>query len=335
MRKITAIIFSAIATTGLAQSGGRHVFDFLQLPAHARLSALGGVNVSLADKDVNFFLSNPALAGDTLSGFASAGYQFYLAGIGNALFTYAHDFRKAGQIVAAIQHTDYGTLKGYDETGMETADVSSGETALLIGKSHQIANFRLGATLKAVFSNIGGYRASALMLDVGGVFKHPAQDLAFGLVIKNVGVVLSHYRENGTESLPFDVQAGASLKPQYMPLRFSLTAWNLTRGDLLAGHDATGGEKPSALENIFSHVNAGAEILLHRNVNLMVGYNYLLRQALKTETGGSVAGISYGFSLLVKPVEFVFSRNPYAAGNAGYSFTLSTNVDQFLKKIKL
>ncbi|HEX8039828.1 MAG TPA: hypothetical protein VF490_11795, partial [Chryseosolibacter sp.] len=109
---------------------------------------------------------------------------------------------------------------------------------------------------------------------------------------------------------------------------------NLTRGDLLAGSDATG-EKISALKNVFSHVNAGAEILLHRNVNLMVGYNYLLRQALKTGTGGSVAGISYGFSLLVKPVEFVFSRNPYVAGNAGYSFTLSTNVDQFLKKIKL
>ncbi len=32
-------------------------------------SGLGGVNVSLADRDVNFFLSNPALSGDTLSGY--------------------------------------------------------------------------------------------------------------------------------------------------------------------------------------------------------------------------------------------------------------------------
>ncbi|HEX8040672.1 MAG TPA: type IX secretion system protein PorQ, partial [Chryseosolibacter sp.] len=253
MRKIITIIFSAIALSGLAQPGGRHVFDFLQLPAHARLTALGGVNVSLADKDVNFFLSNPALAGDTLNGFASAGYQFYLADIGNALFTYAHDFGKAGQIMAAIQHTDYGTLNGFDDAGMETADVSSGETAILVGKSHQIANIRLGATLKAVFSNIAGYRASALMMDVGGVFKHPEQDLTVGLVIKNVGVVLSHYTATATESVPFDVQAGATLKPQYMPLRFSLTAWNLTRGDLLAGSDAAG-ENISTLKNVFSHV---------------------------------------------------------------------------------
>ncbi len=319
----------------MAQNGGHHAFDFLQLPAHARLAALGGVNVSLADKDVNFFHSNPALAGDTLNGVASAGYQFYLANIGNALFTYAHDFKKVGQVVAGIQHISYGTLQGYDETGMETQDLSSGETAILVGKAHQIGNMRFGATVKAVFSNIAGYRASALMLDIGGIFKHPEQDLTFGLAIKNVGLVLSQYTEAGAAKLPFDVQAGVSLKPQYMPLRFSLTAWNLTESNLLDPHDAVDGQKPSALKNIFSHLDAGAEILLHRNVNVMVGYNYLLRQALRMGTGVSGAGISYGFSLLVKPVEFVFSRNPYVAGNAGYSFTLSTNVDQFLKKVKL
>lgn len=324
-----------MTAVAVAQTGGQHAFDFLQLPGHARLAALGGVNVSLADKDVNFFLSNPSLAGDTLNGAVSAGYQFYLAGIGNALFSAAYDVPKVGQVLLGVQHIDYGTIHGFDASGTETLDYGSGETALVLGKSHQVGNMRIGIVLKGVFSNIAGYRANALLADLGGIFKHPRQDFTAGLAIKNLGMARSRYTPGRSVDVPLDVQAGITFKPQYMPLRFSITAWQLTSGNLLANKDTPDIEKPSALKNIFSHLNLGAEILLHRNVNIMVGYNYLLRQALKMETGVSPAGISYGFSLLVSPVEFVFSRNTYVTGNAGYCFTLSTNVNQFLKKIKL
>src|SRR3990170_3893012 len=162
------MIFCLAATGALAQLAGSEAFDFLQLPSHARLAALGGVNVSLADRDINFFHNNPALAGDTLNGIASAGYQFYVGDVGNALFSYANNFGKAGQLMAGIQHTNYGTLQGFDESGVETLEFSSGETAIALGKTHQIGNIRLGATMKAVFSNIAGYRANALVIDLGG-----------------------------------------------------------------------------------------------------------------------------------------------------------------------
>lgn len=321
-----------MAGGAFAQTGGQHAFDFLNIPAHARLAALGGVNVSLADKDLNFFHSNPSLAGDTLNGFASAGYQFYTGDVGQALFSFAHDFNKVGQLVFGIQHVDYGTLQGFDESGIETSEFNSGETAIMVGKSHQIANIRFGATVKAVFSNIAGYRANAVMLDAGGIFIHPEHDLTLGLVIKNIGIVLSEYTESSSRHLPFDVQAGVTLKPEHMPVRFSLTAYNLVRSDLLY-YDPAGIEpKPTALKKVFSHLNMGAEILFHRNFNVMVGYNYLTHHALKSETGGSGAGIALGFSILVKPVEIVFSRSGYLRGNAGYSFTLSTNINQLLKR---
>jgi hypothetical protein len=335
VRKIITIIFCSVAAGAVAQIGGSHAFDFLQLPAHARLAALGGVNVSLADKDINFFHNNPSLAGDTLNGYASAGYQFYVGNVGTAMFSYSHNFRKIGQIMAGIQHTSYGTLQGFDESGAETLEYSSGETAVLIGKTHQIGNMRLGATLKAVFSNIAGYRASAMLMDVGGIFKHPEQDLTIGLTIKNIGFVLSDYSESSSSDLPFDVQAGLTLKPQHMPLRFSLTGYHLVKSGLLHQGYIIGGEKPSGLKKVFSHLNLGAEILFHRNVNALIGYNYLLHQALRMETGSSGAGFSFGFSVFVKPVDFIFSRNAYTVGNAGYSFTLSTNTNQLLKKRKL
>lgn len=332
MRKIITVIFCSVAACGFAQVGGSHAFDFLNIPTHARVAALGGVNVSLADKDINFFYNNPSLAGDTLNGFASAGYQFYAGDVGQALFSYAHDFKKVGQFIFGIQHVNYGTLQGFDESGIETMEFNSGETAIMIGKSHQIANVRFGATVKAVFSNIAGYRANAMMMDLGGIFKHPEQDFTIGLAIKNIGIVLSEYTQNSSSDLPFDVQAGVTLKPEYMPVRFSLTAYNLVKSDLLY-YDADMNEaEPATLKKVFSHLNMAAEILFHRNFNVMVGYNYLTHQALKLETGGSGAGVSFGFSVLVKPVEFVFSRSGYLAGNAGYSFTLSTNINQLLKR---
>jgi hypothetical protein len=333
VRKIVTIIFCSVVTGAGAQIGGTQAFDFLHIPAHARLAALGGVNVSLADKDINFFHNSPALAGDTLNGFASAGYQYYVGDVGNALFSYAQNFRHIGQVLAGIQHTNYGTLHGFDDSGNETIDFSSGETAILVGKTHQIGHIRLGATAKAVFSNIAGYRASALMMDLGGIFKHPDRDLTIGLAIKNIGIVLSEFSNSSSSKIPFDVQAGISLKPEYMPVRFSLTGYNLVRSGLLF-EGVSGDGKASDVKKVFSHLNAGAEILLHRNVNVLVGYNYLLHQALRMGTGVSGAGMSFGFSMLVKPVEFIFSRNAYTIGNAGYSFTLSTNTNQLLRKKK-
>jgi hypothetical protein len=334
VHSILTLFLCSVVTVGLSQTAGRENFAFLHVPAHARLAALGGVNVSLADKDINFFHNNPALAGDTLSGFASAGYQFYAGDVGNALFSYGHDFEKLGQILVGLQHTDYGTLQGYDESGMETLAFSSAETAILVGRSHQLESIRLAATVKAVFSTLAGYRASALLMDIGGIFQHPHQDLTVGLAIKNIGVVLSHYSSTGSGTLPFDVQAGVTIKPEYMPVRFSLTAYQLAKTGLLYDGNAYGDDKPSTLQKVFSHLNMGVEILFHKNVNVLVGYNYLLHRALLMETGSAGAGVSFGFSLFVKPVEFVFSRNAYTVGNAGYSFTLSTNVNQLLKTRK-
>ncbi len=332
MRTTVVIFFCSFATVALGQIGGKHSFDFLLLPSHARVAALGGVNVSLADRDVNFFHNNPALTGDSLNGFASAGYQFHAGDVGSALLTYAHNFSGVGQLVVGIQHTHYGSMAGYDESGNATGEFSAGETAVVLGKSHQVGNFRLGASIKGVFSNIAGYRANAVMIDLGGIFKHPQSDLTVGLAMKNLGLVLGGYREARSMRLPFDVQAGVTFKPEHMPLRFSLTGYNLVNNDLLPDNQTTGATRPSGLSEVLSHVNAGAEILLHRHVNVMLGYNYLLHQALRWETARSVGGLCYGFSVAVSPVEFVFARSAYTVGNAGYSFTLSTNTNQLLKR---
>lgn len=314
-----------------AQIGGKRSFEFLNIPVNARQASLGGVNVSLADRDVNFFNSNPSLSGDTLEGWASVSYQFYVADIHHSFLSYGHRFTNGGTIRFGVQHLDYGTMQGYDPSGMETYEFTGSETALVISKSHRINHFRVGITLKGVFSYIAGYNANALLADIGGLFIHPHQEFTVGLVIKNAGVVLSSYTNSNRPSLPFDVQAGVTFKPEHMPVRFSLTGYNLT----MSAYNVPDGpeEESKALDKVLRHFNFGAEVLLHRNVNLMVGYNYRVHQELKLPSTGGGAGVSLGISARVKLFEFSLSRSSYMIGNAGYTFTVAANVKNMIKKI--
>jgi hypothetical protein len=330
-RLLFLTVCCGVAFSGAAQLGGQRSFEFLNVPANARLAALGGVNASLADRDVNFFYSNPALVSDSLQGFGAATWQFYVADIGQASFVYAHSFKRIGTLSFGVQHLSLGTIKSYDATGFELGEFKSGETALVISKSHQVSAFRLGANLKAVFSNVAGYRASALMLDLGGTFVHPEQNLTIGIVLKNMGFLLSDYSETSATTLPFDVQVGATYKPEHMPIRFSATAYNLTRTDL-PYDDPSDDEEAGTLNKVLRRFNLGIEILFHRNVNVMVGYNYNTHQELKLTNGGAGAGISFGFSARIKSVEFVFSRGGYVAGAAGYTFTLASNVNRLIRR---
>jgi hypothetical protein len=332
--RCTALIFclSAISSSLTAQIGGRKSFEFLNVPASARLAALGGVNVSLADRDVNFFYANPALTGDTLTGFASANYQFYVGDIGHSSFTYATNVSTLGLIAFGVQHMGYGTIQGYDASGLETTEFNAGETAFLINKNHTIGNFRLGGTFKVVLSSIAAYNASAVAIDIGGIFIHPQQQLTVGLTIKNLGVIISEYSETSNSRLPLDVQLGATIKPDYMPVRFSLSAFNLLKPEVTYYNPADKKEKPGIVQKIFSHINIGSEILMHKNVNVLVGYNYLLHRELKLEKSGGGAGVSLGFSITLKSFDIVLSRNGYVAGSAGYSFTLSTNINKLTKR---
>jgi len=315
---------------GLAQWGGQRSFDFLNVPGNARLSGLGGVNVSLADKDVNFFFSNPALVSDSVAGYASAGYQFYVADIGQASFAYTHKFKTIGTISVGVQHMNYGEITGYDASGLEIGSFKSGETALVISKSHQVSNFRVGANLKTVFSNMAGFHSSAIMLDFGGTFIHPTSDITIGLAFKNLGFVLSEYSETSDTKVPFDVQVGATFKPEHMPLRFSLTGYNLVSSGVYDNPDDEVDDAGS-FDKIIRHINIGAEILFHRHVNVLLGYNFLKQQELKTENSGG-SGFSIGAAINVKAFDVVFSRSSYSVGNGAYSFTVSANVQNMIFK---
>lgn len=327
------IVLIALSEASWAQMGGRSSFEFLSLPTHARLGAMGGVNVSHADRDPNFFFSNPALVSDSLSGWASVGYLFYVADVGQATFAYTHTFEKLGTFSFGVQHVNYGDIEGFDETGISLGNFRSGETALVISKSHQISPFRLGINLKGVFSNLAGYRSSALLFDVGGLFIHPEQDLTVGLTIRNVGFVLQQYTSTENSTLPFDVQAGVTFKPEHMPVRFSFTAHKLTQPGKVY-NDPNDEEQLKTLNKVLGHINFGAEILVHRNINVLAGYNFLRQYELRTDGGGGGSGFTFGIAAKIRAFDLVISQSRYSVGNANYAVTLCADLNNMILKKK-
>ena len=54
------ILFFLSYVQSTAQIGGKRTFELLRHPSNARIAGIGGINVSLKDKDVNLIHSNPA-----------------------------------------------------------------------------------------------------------------------------------------------------------------------------------------------------------------------------------------------------------------------------------
>ncbi|GAA0890853.1 type IX secretion system protein PorQ [Fulvivirga kasyanovii] len=338
LKKIIAVVCLLVTCSiANAQVGGQRSYEFLNIPYSARVSGLGGVNVSLADVDINMAYNNPALTSDTLSGYLSFNYLSYFADIHSFSFIYQHDFGKYGAWFVGANHFDYGTIESFDDTGADLGELDAGETVIYLGRSHKAGNFTAGATLKFISSSITGYTSSAVAMDIGGVFMHPSRQLTAGLVFKNIGFVASEYTDSDAAKLPFDVQLGASFKPSHMPFRFSFTGYNLYQGDI-SYYDAAqmqAEDEPGTFDKIFRHIVVGAELLLTKNVNLRMGYNHLIRQELKLESTSGGAGFSFGLMFRVKAFEFAYSRGGYHAAGGSNNFTLTANTNLFFRKGKL
>ncbi|NJM93319.1 MAG: type IX secretion system protein PorQ [Cytophagales bacterium] len=299
MRSLVGILFlSLIHLVALAQPGGKRAFEFLNLAPSARPAALAGPNVSSFDGDVAMHLQNPALLDSTVARKASLSYVPYLADIQFGTLAYAHPFRRLGLLGFGLQYMNYGAFDGYDEFENSLGTFTASDWALSLAYAHQVDAFSFGLGARWVQSQLFDFRPSALLFDFSTTFRHPEQDMLLAVVFKNMGAELS--REE--VALPSDIRVGLSVKPEHMPVRMSVTAYNLFRNNL-AYFDSlmeASSEAPNTLEKLFRHFAFGAELVLSSHVNLRAGYNHLMRQSLGVEGTGDLAGFSFGFLIRVK-----------------------------------
>ncbi len=320
------------------QIGGKRSFEFLHMPGNARVAALGGVNVSLFDDDVNLLMTNPAALQTEMSRQIALNHLFYYANINHSTLTYAHEIGKAGAFGFGIQYVNYGEFDSYDETGLGLGTFRANEYAITVSHSRKQGNFRIGSTLKMAVSNIGPYTSSALLADIGGLFLHPQKQLTVGLAFKNMGLPLQQYTEDSDINLPFDVQLGATYKPEFMPFRFSVTAYNLYQADIAyydpAYQPYVNNEEPGTVDKVMRHITFGTELVLSKNFNLLAGYNHLVRRELRLEQASGGAGFSWGFNVRLKTFQFAYTKSYYHVAGGTNFLTLGYNFNNSLKKSK-
>lgn len=314
-------------------SFSQNSFSYLNIANNARINGIGGVNVSLSDKDINLFMFNPALLDSSQRGQIGLNYSPYLASTNFLSLNFAPNFiNKSDNINWAIslQNLHYGTFQGTDALGNLTNDFSANDFSLGVTHSRKINNITFGITGKLVGSVLESYSSVAFLTDWGGTFKHPTQDLSFGIVAKNIGFVMKSYGRFRPE-IPFDLQIGVTFKPKYMPVRFSLTGHHLYVFDISENNsivytfDSQGNKVLKQITNadkVLRHFVLGTEILIHKNFNLLFGYNHLRHQDLRLTNAGNGAGLSFGFLLRQKRFGLSFSHAQYAhKGQNVFSFS--------------
>ena len=318
-----------------AQStGGRTGLTFLQLPSNARLAALGNRQITTPGKDATLFLQNPALLDTTQDQNLALSLMPYLADTRFVNLAYTRQFKNVkGMWGGGIQYFDYGTLVRTDDLGNPTGEFRAADYAISVGYGSTIQNITIGGSLKMVGSMLESYQLWGVALDWGATFRHPSQDLTAGFVVKNLGFVRQNYAGGEAPPLPFDVRAGISFKPEYMPLRFSITAHHLNSFDMVYNDpalffdfDANGNRIPRKVpiqEKLFRHLTLGTELLLHKHFKVMLGYDHLLRQELRLQAVNGLAGISFGAWLRLPKFEISYGRAQY--GPEIGSSTLSVN----------
>ncbi|MGD0581966.1 MAG: type IX secretion system protein PorQ [Bacteroidales bacterium] len=323
-----------------SQTGGDHVYDFLDLTHSSLVTSLGGTNVSLLNDDLNMAYLNPALLSSSMDNSLAINYVNYFAGINYGMTMYSKSYAGIGSFAAGITYLNYGTFQETDESGNITGTFTAAEYALSLIYSRTIDSlFSFGVDLKPVLSNLEKYTSFGFAVDAGAAYHSRNGLFSAGLAFKNIGMQITTYTGGARESLPFEIQAGVSQKLGHAPFRFSLTLRHLEKFDLT--YNYTSATNPSSTqsfkdgfgENLLRHVIIGAEIIPQKNFYFSAGYNYQRREELQVESKVSTVGFSWGFGINTSFMSIGFGRATYHLAGSSNNISLIIRPDKLYKKL--
>ena len=328
------LIFVTITLPTQAQikGAGSSVFNFLNLPVSSRLNALGGENVAIADDDISMAFVNPALLTPHTDKVLQLNYAYYLAGTMFGSVMYGHNY-KENYFAAGIHYLDYGQMQYADEMGnLLGTTFTAKDICVNLMYARQLGPmFRIGATIKPIFSVYEQYTSFALGADVGGHFQTTDSLFQMGLTLRNIGWQLKAFYEEDfgqhTEMLPLNLELGMSLRLAHAPLRFSMTAHNLQRWDI-----APREQNVKWYDMLFRHTIWAIDIVpKSEKFYLTVSYNHRRQTEMTINDVRSMAGFAFGAGVKIYKFRLGFAMSQYTKSNFTYQVSLSTDINSFLK----
>lgn len=334
-------IFSIIAclwmsTSVLAQDGSSG-YSWINVTSSSKIYGLGGMNVSLVDDDLLTTDQNPALLGPEMSGQVAMNYMRYMGGSNFAGVRYAHSAGERAAWSASINYFGYGSIKEATEDGTIVGTFSPADMSFGVQYSHDINDrWRGGVALKALYSHYAEYSALALAADVGVNYYDPEHDSSVSLVLANMGGQVKRFDE-AYDRVPFDIRLGWSKVFGDFPIRFSVTAWNLTKWHLpyMDNGDGTEAAEPKMKDkfgsNLFRHLIFGADLVSSRNFYIGLGYNYKMRTDMSTYSRSFLSGWSLAAGLKVRNFGIGVAFAQPHTGATSLMFNLSMSLNDLLR----
>lgn len=331
----------------VAQIGGESTYKFLSLSPDARITALGGTNVSLLDHDINLQLANPASLNRKMNTQAAFGTVVYPGGVNFGNVAYGRRFDKVpGTFGFGLQYIAYGKFKETDVEGNETGKFSAGEMNIYAGYGYQFGKlFSVGANAKFIYSQLAQYSSVGMAADLAVMINDTAHNVTASIVAKNLGTQFKPYNKGIREPLPFDLQAGLSFGFKNLPFRFHLTFHDLYRWDIRYNNPADNvtdnlftdsseikNPKKYIADKLFRHVIVGVEFNIKKIVRIDVAYNHLRQQELKLATKRGVPGLSFGLGVRIRQFDFSYGFQPMAQGQVMNHLTFTVYTAGFIKK---
>ena len=329
-------------------SGGRAIYQVLDFSPSARITALGGSLITIADHDLPLAFVNPALLNKEMHNGLSFNHNFHLGSVNHSYFGYGRYMDKWNATVhAGIQYVGYGEFQAYDEFEQSQGTFKANELAFTVGASKQLyERLRVGMNIKAISSRMESYNSFGLSADIGAHYHIEKSQLSFALLFRNAGFQISTYVEDNREPLPFEIQAGISKRLKHLPFRFSVIATNLQRwnirydnpddnanseiifGDTEAPEESTFSKD---VDNFFRHLIFNGEFLFGKNetVRFRVGYNHLRKRELSVSGLRSLAGFSAGIGIKVKRFRIDYGYSAYHLAGGLNHISFSTNLKTF------
>ena len=330
---ILLTLFVAILPVSAQIKGaGSSVFHFLNLPASARLNALGGENVSISDDDISMAFMNPALLTAHTDKVLQLNYAYYLAGTMFGSVMYGHNYKEY-YFAAGIHYLDYGQMAYADEFGnLLGTTFTAKDICVNLMYARQLGpQFRVGATLKPIFSVYEQYNSFALGTDIGGHFQSEDSTFQMGLALRNIGWQLKAFYEEDygqhTEMLPLNLELGLNYRLAHAPLRFSLTIHNMQHWNI-----APAGEEVKWIDMLFRHTIWAVDIVpKSEKFYLTVSYNHRRQAEMNITNVRSMAGLGLGLGMKIYKFRLGFAMSQYTKSNFTYQVSLSTDINSFLK----
>ena len=322
--------------------------DFLQLVQPARISAIGGKNLSVFDGDANMTGFNPGLLNGQMHDKVALNFVDYFAGInyGNVSYTYGIDTVVDRVAQVNLMNANYGTIQYADATGQLTGGSFTANDAVLnLSYAQQLSKqIRGGVTMKFIYSAIESYQAFGVACDLGASYYNEEKEFSMGFSVLNIGPNISYSDNGAREPLPTQVLFGISKKLKYAPFRLSVTFENLQKWDLTVQNpnltpqtDPLTGElipvkQPGFLDKAMRHVVIGGEILLTKNFHIRTGFNYRRMRELSLAARPGLVGMSLGLGFRINRFHLSYARSSYHRAGGTNSISILTRIGDFRSK---